>query len=92
MTPSGERTARTRFDVLSEIPDEWERSITQWSRWNHFDVAPDANEQVLIYQTLLGSSPVSRSRLHQYLIKALREAKTSYELVTSRMKHTNRKC
>jgi len=66
---------RARIDVLSELPDEWESRLKRWSRWNPSDSAPDANEQVLIYQTLLGAWPISRERLQGYLIKALREAK-----------------
>ena len=67
---------RARIDVLSELPDEWENCLKRWRRWNPSDSAPDANEQVLIYQTLLGAWPISRKRLQSYLIKALREAKT----------------
>jgi (1->4)-alpha-D-glucan 1-alpha-D-glucosylmutase len=74
-TKRGEDT-RARIDVLSEIPEEWERSLKQWSEWNSSDSAPDRNEQIFIYQTLMGAWPVSRNRLKTYLIKALREAKT----------------
>src|SRR5262249_8703040 len=52
---------RARLNVLSEIPDEWERAI--W-RWHHINEplcceiegtqVPDANEEYLFYQTLLG--------------------------------------
>jgi len=68
--------ARCRIDVLSEIPEEWERRLKRWRRWNPSDTAPAANEQVLIYQTLLGAWPISCERLQTYLTKALREAKT----------------
>jgi (1->4)-alpha-D-glucan 1-alpha-D-glucosylmutase len=67
---------RARIDVLSEVPDEWERWLKECRQLNPSESSPDANEQVLIYQTLLGVWPISRSRLHMYLIKALREAKT----------------
>jgi len=67
---------RSRINVLSELSDEWEHYLHRWSRWNRSATAPDADEQVLIYQTLLGAWPISQERLHTYLIKALREAKT----------------
>jgi len=57
---------RARINVLSEIPDEWERAI--W-RWHHLNEplrlkiegleVPDPNEEYLFYQTLLGTWPVS---------------------------------
>ncbi len=67
---------RARIDVLSEIPREWERCLDRWTRWNPDEAAPDRNEQIFIYQTLLGAWPITRERLHGYLIKALREART----------------
>ena len=36
--------------------------------------APDAIEQILIYQSMLGAWPIETERLKQYLTKALREA------------------
>jgi len=39
------------------------------------DGAPDANEEYLIYQTLVGAWPIEPERLEAYLEKALREAK-----------------
>jgi (1->4)-alpha-D-glucan 1-alpha-D-glucosylmutase len=38
--------------------------------------APDRNEQILIYQSMLGAWPIEPDRLKQYVTKALREAKT----------------
>jgi (1->4)-alpha-D-glucan 1-alpha-D-glucosylmutase len=67
---------RARINVLSEIPSEWERSLKRWFRWNRVENAPDANEQVLIYQAMLGAWPIEPDRLKQYVTKALREAKT----------------
>jgi (1->4)-alpha-D-glucan 1-alpha-D-glucosylmutase len=56
---------RARINVLSEIPDEWERAI--W-RWHHLNEplrlkiegteVPDPNEEYLFYQTLLGTWPI----------------------------------
>lgn len=77
---------RARISVLSEIPESWRRELKRWSRINaplKHDGAPDANEELLIYQTLLGMWPLDESgiaavpdRLCQYLEKAAREAKT----------------
>jgi len=79
---------RTRIDVLSEIPDEWGAKIECWSKENARHKrsinglnVPDANEEYLIYQTLLGMWPVASDpssiakRLQEYMVKALREAK-----------------
>ena len=77
---------RARISVLSEVPDVWERELRKWSRINaplKQKGIPDPNEELLIYQTLLGMWPVEVSeeasvpdRLRQYLEKAAREAKT----------------
>jgi (1->4)-alpha-D-glucan 1-alpha-D-glucosylmutase len=67
---------RARINVLSEVPEEWTRRLKRWGRWNPSTTAPDPNEQILIYQTMLGAWPISSERLHLYLIKALREGKT----------------
>jgi (1->4)-alpha-D-glucan 1-alpha-D-glucosylmutase len=83
---------RARLNVLSEIPDTWAAAVRRWQAQNaaaraELDGAPvpDANEEYLIYQTLLGTWPVETlgeearqayvERIVQYLDKALREAK-----------------
>jgi len=67
---------RARINVLSELPNEWSRYAKRWMRWNRSDTTPDANEQILIYQTMLGAWPVEPDRLKPYVTKALREART----------------
>ena len=81
--------ARARIDVLSETTRTWQRPLSRWSKWNQGHrrrvqehLAPDANEEVFIYQTLLGAWPADareiegfRERLRAYLVKAAREAK-----------------
>jgi (1->4)-alpha-D-glucan 1-alpha-D-glucosylmutase len=74
---------RARINVLSEIPDEWRRRVAAWQRFNrrHRTVVdgravPGANTEYLIYQTLVGAWPLERPRLHDYLMKAIREAKS----------------
>ena len=83
---------RARLNVLSEIPDEWEAAVRRWQELNadarvELDGAPvpDANEEYLIYQTLVGTwplVPLERAgwqeyvdRIVEYLDKALCEAK-----------------
>jgi (1->4)-alpha-D-glucan 1-alpha-D-glucosylmutase len=77
---------RARINVLSEIPDAWEREVRRWSELNaHLrkDGIPDANEELLIYQTLCGMWPVGApERLRQYVEKAAREAKTHTSWIT----------
>jgi (1->4)-alpha-D-glucan 1-alpha-D-glucosylmutase len=77
---------RARIHVLSEIPDEWERQVRKWSRLSaalRRGGVPHPNEELLIYQTLVGMWPLHGSeeeavgpRIREYLEKAAREAKT----------------
>ncbi|MBV9926289.1 MAG: malto-oligosyltrehalose synthase, partial [Acidobacteria bacterium] len=90
-TKRGEDT-RARINVLSEIPEEWNRALHRWRELNRgrkslLDGAevPDANEEYLIYQTLVGTWPLEgvgeenradyTRRLQEYMHKALKEAK-----------------
>jgi (1->4)-alpha-D-glucan 1-alpha-D-glucosylmutase len=83
--------ARARINALSEIPARWYRAVRRWQDMNR-DLktaiedmpAPDANEEYLLYQTLLGAWPLDAAgeppqsfvqRIQEYMIKALREAK-----------------
>jgi (1->4)-alpha-D-glucan 1-alpha-D-glucosylmutase len=91
---------RARINVLSEIPEEWNDSIHLWRELNHDrktkvagELAPDGNEEYLIYQTLVGAWPfgeLSReghadfiSRIQEYMNKALKEAKVHTSWVNS---------
>jgi (1->4)-alpha-D-glucan 1-alpha-D-glucosylmutase len=77
---------RARISVISEIPDAWQREVKKWTRANAAlkkGDAPDANEELMIYQTLAGVWPLEESdlaglpdRLRAFLEKAAREAKT----------------
>src|SRR5262245_26463199 len=84
--------ARARIDALSEIPSRWYRAVRRWQNANRDQKtaiedksAPDANEEYLLYQTLLGAWPLDAEngqaqesfvqRIQEYMIKALREAK-----------------
>lgn len=55
---------RARINVLSEMPDEWDRALSRWSKLNHgkrrtpdTGSAPSRNDEYLLYQTLLGVWP-----------------------------------
>jgi (1->4)-alpha-D-glucan 1-alpha-D-glucosylmutase len=69
---------RARVAVLSEIPAQWAAAVRAWSTlagrhcrhgW------PDRNTEYLLFQTLVGTWPISPERLVDYLAKASREAK-----------------
>jgi (1->4)-alpha-D-glucan 1-alpha-D-glucosylmutase len=83
---------RARINVLSEIPRDWGRAIQRWQSLNRakkVDVdgaeVPDANEEYLFYQTLVGTWPLQSmedtapqgfiARIERYMEKALKEAK-----------------
>ncbi len=80
---------RARINTLSEIAEEWQDWLERWRRLNapkKVRVAgleiPDANEEVFLYQTLIGAWPLQanevpafRRRLRAYIVKAAREAK-----------------
>jgi (1->4)-alpha-D-glucan 1-alpha-D-glucosylmutase len=83
---------RARINVLSEAPGEWYRAIRRWRDLNRSAKtrvadrhAPDANEEYLLYQTLVGTWPLYPMnpeeheayvrRIDCYMQKALHEAK-----------------
>ena len=87
---------RARLNVLSEMPRDWSAAVMRWRRMNHFRkvsisdgrIVPDANEEYLLYQTLVGAWPFSRSehhefvaRIQRYMNKATHEAKVNLSWV-----------
>ena len=83
---------RARINVLSEIPALWRLTLRHWAEWNHASKravdgmpAPSANDEYLLYQTLVGAWPLNSpdpaeweefgGRIERYMTKALREAK-----------------
>ncbi len=83
---------RARLNVLSNIPDEWFAAVKEWKQINKALIekaAPDANDEYLIYQTLIGAYPMPTqgeddfaNRIQEYLQKAFREAKTHSDWAT----------
>lgn len=80
---------RTRIDVISEIPEEWESNLKKWNKINkkkkkiiNGTSVPDNNDEYFLYQTLVGALPFSEDeypafveRIKHYIIKVVREAK-----------------
>ena len=87
--------ARARLNALSEMPDTWARALDTWREIaaKHVteiegEAAPDANDRVMILQSILGAWPLEllesvnkaalaafRDRIRTWVVKALREAK-----------------
>jgi (1->4)-alpha-D-glucan 1-alpha-D-glucosylmutase len=74
--------SRARIGALAGIADEWQAEVTRWFELaaplrTEADgrLAPDAIEQYLIFQTLVGVWPATVERVQEYVQKALREAK-----------------
>lgn len=83
---------RARINVLGEIPELWKQRVKKWQKYNHRHrtrvkkrLAPDRNDEYLLYQTLIGTWPVFPAdgkemgeygeRIKAYMRKAIREAK-----------------
>ena len=80
---------RARISVLSEWPEAWAQAIARWSRLNRpkqeTGQAISANDEYLLYQTLLGVWPFAAldpqglaeltGRVEAYMLKTGREAK-----------------
>ncbi len=59
---------RARITALSELPNEWQRSVARWRRLNRRHrsivrgrVVPDPNAELFLYQTLVGIWPAPRA-------------------------------
>ena len=86
---------RNRLNVLSEMPDMWAEYVSKWQQQNRQHkrtledgrVAPDGNEEYLLYQTIVGAWPWKfegsdtrenfLKRVKEYITKALSEAKVN---------------
>jgi (1->4)-alpha-D-glucan 1-alpha-D-glucosylmutase len=80
---------RARLNVLSELPAEWRENVERWRTLNAKHKrgdAPAADEEYLLYQTLLGAweeqggeengdGNLFAERIQAYMRKALRESK-----------------
>ncbi len=82
--------AGARINILSEIPDEWDRNLLRWKQINGpakrivgGKPQPGPEIEEILYQTLIGSWPLLedeipefRERIKQFMVKAVREAKS----------------
>ena len=92
---------RARISVLSEIPDDWRRHLHRWARLNapkkrpvNGKPVPDCNEEVFLYQTLLGAWPLDprelpefERRIQSYVVKATREAMVNTRWTRPNLEH-----
>ncbi len=83
---------RARINVLSELPELWSERVNAWHGFNTAKLrsdggrpVPDANDEYLLYQSLVGAWPFGQmddqarqdftARVQSYMEKATREAK-----------------
>jgi (1->4)-alpha-D-glucan 1-alpha-D-glucosylmutase len=82
---------RARINVLSEMPEAWQKALGRWGKWNNKHrvllddetTVPDRNTEYFLYQTLLGAWPACNGdsdasfveRIQAYAQKAIHEAK-----------------
>ncbi|MEW6220772.1 MAG: malto-oligosyltrehalose synthase [Thermodesulfobacteriota bacterium] len=95
---------RVRIAALTEIPEAWREAVGRWSRLNRRHkraveggLAPDRNEEYLLYQTLVGAWPlepqdrqgqqVFTARIQGYMEKAVREAKVNSSWISPHRGH-----
>jgi (1->4)-alpha-D-glucan 1-alpha-D-glucosylmutase len=98
---------RARINILSEIPALWRLRVREWRRFNRNQKtmvndkpAPSANDEYLLYQTLVGAWPpdaLSNSdawekfieRIENYMLKAIREAKENTSWINRNSEYEN---
>ena len=91
---------RARLNVLSEMPIQWASMVRRWQRMNarlkrtleDGRIAPDSNEEYLLYQTIVATWPWKMKdlddrrnylkRLQEYASKALSEAKVNLSWIS----------
>lgn len=94
---------RARLNVVSEMPKQWSEAVRRWRRANRARKkllsdgrsVPDANEEYLLYQTLVGAAPWPADlknentraeftrRMQQYMNKAVHEAKRNLSWINT---------
>ncbi len=69
---------RLRITQLTFVAQKWSEAVRRWSEANaryKTNRMPDRKTEYLLYQTLVGTWPISSERLQAYMRKAAREAK-----------------
>jgi len=91
---------RARINVLSEIPAVWQKHLDRWTKLNaqyrktiDGQPVPDRNEEIFLYETLVGAWPFNDDRasfidrLQAYAIKATREAMVHTRWTRPNLRH-----
>ena len=95
---------RARINVLSELPEEWKSRLALWTELNRPSkaeidgrVVPSPNEEILLYQSMLGVWPFEpfdqvdlpslKERIERFMLKATREAKTHSNWISPNERH-----
>jgi (1->4)-alpha-D-glucan 1-alpha-D-glucosylmutase len=76
---------RSRIAALSWLPREWAERVRAWH--DELGGLPDKREELLVFQTVVGASPIERARLDGYIEKALREGKVTTNWLTPNEEH-----
>ena len=79
---------RARIAALAGLHEEWATRVRRWHELT--GGMDDANEEYLVWQTLVGAWPIVPSRLELYLEKALREAKRTTNWLEPDLEHEAR--
>jgi (1->4)-alpha-D-glucan 1-alpha-D-glucosylmutase len=69
---------RARIDLLSELPEPWALAVERWAAHNRrhrSEAGPDPATEYAVYQTLVGTWPITLDRLGPAMDKAAKEAK-----------------
>jgi (1->4)-alpha-D-glucan 1-alpha-D-glucosylmutase len=79
---------RARIGALATLHEEWADRVRSWHALT--GGMDDANEEYLVWQTLVGAWPIVPGRLELYLEKALREAKRTTSWLDPTESHERR--
>jgi (1->4)-alpha-D-glucan 1-alpha-D-glucosylmutase len=79
---------RARIGALAGMHEQWAERVRRWRDLT--GGMDDPNEEYLVWQTLVGAWPLVPSRLEQYLVKALREAKRTTSWLEPDERHERR--
>src|SRR5205823_13186529 len=79
---------RARIGALAGMHEQWAERVRRWRALT--GGLDDANEEYLVWQTLVGAWPIVPARLQLYLEKALREAKRTTNWIQPNVQHEQR--
>ncbi|CAN5697286.1 hypothetical protein BH10ACT1_BH10ACT1_23520 [soil metagenome] len=82
--------SRARIGALAAMADEFVEHVRRWFELSEHLVGPDGpdrSERWFLFQTLLGSWPITLDRLDEFLLKAMREAKVRTNWVDPDVAH-----